>query len=73
MNHGMNLDKHIKDMKTRYQSPEVRIFMMHTTDSYLLSTSETTVEGGNGGWVKEDVSSRSGNSYNVWNDDWSKE
>jgi hypothetical protein len=44
---------------------------MHLNDSLMISTSENTVE--NGGWVKEDAtSSTSRDSYNVWDDDWSK-
>lgn len=43
--------------------------------SLLMTLSETTVEGSNGGWVKGDRGSRDSRSersdYNVWNDDWS--
>ncbi len=59
-------------MKKIYQTPELQIITMHLHDSLMLAQSETTVSGSKGGWVKEDVSSTSRDSYNVWDDDWSK-
>ena len=59
-------------MKKTYIIPELQIIKMHMQDSILLYTSETTVEGDNGGWVKQDVTSTTRDSYNVWGDDWSK-
>ena len=41
-------------MKKIYQMPEVFVVDLQVQDSLLLSTSDTTVEGDNGGWVKED-------------------
>ena len=62
-------------MKTRYQAPELYTLVMNGQDAILMNTSETTVSGDKGGWVKgndagNDASPRS--DYNVWNDDWSK-
>lgn len=59
-------------MKKTYIIPELQIIKMHMQDSILLNTSETTVEDDNGGWVKQDVTSTTRDSYNVWGDDWSK-
>ncbi|MBQ9285804.1 MAG: hypothetical protein IJ209_05955 [Bacteroidaceae bacterium] len=42
--------------------PEVFVVDLQVQDSLLLSTSDTTVEGDNGGWVKED--------RNNWDDIW---
>lgn len=62
-------------MKRIYQAPELTITKMQMQTPLLLATSETTVEGSNGGWVKGDRGSRDSRSersdYNVWNDDWS--
>jgi len=58
-------------MKTVYQTPEVRIVEMKVQNALMLATSETTVSGGDGGWVKENPVSRDRQDYNVWNDDWS--
>ena len=49
-------------MKKIYQMPEVFVVDLQVQDSLLLSTSDTTVEGDNGGWVKED--------RNNWDDIW---
>ena len=57
-------------MKTVYQIPALRIVEMAMQDSLLLSTSNNTVEGDKGGWVKEDVVSTQDKGYNVWDDDW---
>ena len=61
-------------MKRIYQAPELTITKMQMQTPLLLATSETTVEGSNGGWVKGDRSAGRGErqDYNVWNDDWSQ-
>ena len=63
-------------MKKIYQAPEVQIIEMQIQDSVMLTTSDRTVEGTNGGWVKGESTSSSSSStsrYNVWDDDWSAE
>jgi hypothetical protein len=60
-------------MKKTYIIPELQVIKMHMQDSILLNTSETTVEGDSGGWVKEERGTGwSSSGKSVWDDDWSK-
>lgn len=60
-------------MKRIYQAPELQITEIQMQDGILLGTSEREVTGTDGGWVKGESSSSSTSSYNVWDDDWSKD
>ena len=55
-------------MKKTYQSPEALIIELQVNEDLLLSTSETTIEGNNGGWVKEESTSPTNKS--IWDDEW---
>lgn len=48
------------------------VLLLEGQDAVLqLVTSDNTISGGNGGWVKEnEISYPEAPSYNVWDDDW---
>ena len=51
----------------------MQITEIQMQDGILLGTSEREVTGTDGGWVKGESSTSSTSSYNVWDDDWSKD
>jgi len=59
-------------MKKTYQSPEALVIKIQIHKSLLLSTSDNTVEGSNGGWVKEQVDDINStvSDKNIWDDEW---
>ena len=59
-------------MKKTYQSPEALVIKIQIHKSLLLSTSDNTVEDGNGGWVKEQVDDINStvSDKNIWDDEW---
>ena len=59
-------------MKKTYQSPEALVIKIQINESLLINMSDTTVEGGNGGWVKEQVDDINStvSDKNIWDDEW---
>ena len=61
-------------MKKTYQSPEALVVKIQIQRSLLLSASDTTVSGENGGWVKEladdDDCWMSSDKSSVWDEEW---
>ena len=58
-------------MKKIYVIPTIQVCQLNLQHAMLLTGSletdpNTTTEGSNGGWVKENEVP----SYNVWDDDW---
>jgi len=62
-------------MKKKYISPALYTVKVGGKDDIMqIIVSGSTVEDeGDIGWVKEDRGSTSRDSYNVWDDDWSKQ
>ncbi|MBQ6191505.1 MAG: hypothetical protein IJK51_04310 [Bacteroidaceae bacterium] len=56
-------------MKKTYQSPEALVIKIQINESLLINMSETTVEGGNGGWAKEENNNVI-TDKNIWSDEW---
>ena len=59
-------------MKKTYQSPKALIVEIQINRGLLLSTSETTVSGDKGGWVKEQVGNDNSTvtDKSVWDNEW---
>lgn len=62
-------------MKKIYIIPEMQLTQLACESLIAESVvvdGQKTATGTSGGWVKEDATSTSRDSYNVWDDDWSK-
>ncbi len=57
-------------MKKTYLCPEALVIKIQINESLLINMSETTVEGGNGGWVKEEEDYNPISDKKIWNDEW---
>ena len=59
-------------MKKTYQSPEALVIKIQINESLLINMSETKVEGGNGGWVKEEAGTDDPTitDKSLWDDEW---
>ena len=59
-------------MKKTYKSPKALIVELQINKSLLLTMSNNTVSGDDGGWVKEDVgvSNSSVTNKSVWDEEW---
>ena len=57
-------------MKKIYQSPEALIIEIQIRKNLLFATSDTTVSGDNGGWVKEEDNNNPISDKNIWDDEW---
>ena len=60
-------------MKKTYIIPEIQLTLIsHETIASGSETQGFFQEGGTSQLIKEDVTNTSNPSYNVWDDDWSK-
>ena len=59
-------------MKKAYITPETLLMRIASEKLIAESIGINEKRATSGGWVKEDNTSSSSSSYNVWNDDWSE-
>ena len=61
-------------MKKTYIIPQMQLTVVDCESliAESLIIGDGTATGEDGGWVKQDVTSTTRDSYNVWGDDWSK-
>ena len=59
-----------KQVKATYRRPAMRWVPLDSETLTALSVNEETVDGDDGGWVKEETTFE---DYDVWKDDWSSQ